>query len=374
MLEAGADEVYPSFRGAPLVRKRSDLATMQLDVLGEQGERDDRPPLLHRADGRGRRPSAVPTRSGACTARSNVWVNDASLLPTAPGVNPQGTVMALAIRNARRFAAIGASAWLSDSRPPQTTVITGASGWLGRALRRPAAVRSVATATAPARPHDGRGRALHDLGHDRADGHRRRDRRHRQGRHGGTSAARDRQRRRRDPHRRDHPSDGDTPVLRGQHQRIAQRRRRQRSITACDGWCTSRRTARSAPTRGPATRSAPIEPYHPYYGYGRSKMQAELAVHRRDRAGLDATIVRPPWFYGPFQPPRQTTFFRLVRAGKFPVVGDGDQRRSMVYIDNLVDGVIAAELTPGREGQGLLGRRRPCRTRSTRSSRPWAGR
>ena len=36
---------------------------------------------------------------------SNVWVNDASLLPTAPGVNPQGTVMALAIRNARRFAA-----------------------------------------------------------------------------------------------------------------------------------------------------------------------------------------------------------------------------------------------------------------------------
>jgi choline dehydrogenase-like flavoprotein len=36
---------------------------------------------------------------------TNVWVNDASLLPTAPGVNPQGTVMALSIRNARRFAA-----------------------------------------------------------------------------------------------------------------------------------------------------------------------------------------------------------------------------------------------------------------------------
>ena len=29
MLEAGADEVYPSFRGAPVVRKRRDLATMQ---------------------------------------------------------------------------------------------------------------------------------------------------------------------------------------------------------------------------------------------------------------------------------------------------------------------------------------------------------
>ena len=95
-----------------------------------------------------------------------------------------------------------------------------------------------------------------------------------------------------------------------------------------------------------------VEPYHPYYGYGRSKMQAELAVIDAIERGLDATIVRPPWFYGPFQPPRQTTFFRLVRSGKFPVVGDGLQRRSMVYIDNLVDGVIDAELTPGAKGQG----------------------
>lgn len=89
-----------------------------------------------------------------------------------------------------------------------------------------------------------------------------------------------------------------------------------------------------------------IEPYHPYYGYGRSKMQGELAVFEAIARGLDATIVRPPWFYGPFQPARQTMFFRLVRAGRFPVVGDGQQRRSMVYIDNLVDGIVAAELTP----------------------------
>ncbi len=93
------------------------------------------------------------------------------------------------------------------------------------------------------------------------------------------------------------------------------------------------------------------EPYHPYAGYGRSKMRAELAVHDAVRGGLNAVIVRPPWFYGPFQPPRQTTFFKLVRTGRFPVIGDGRQRRSMVYVDNLVEGVLAAELTataPGR--------------------------
>jgi choline dehydrogenase-like flavoprotein len=32
-----------------------------------------------------------------------LFVNDASLLCTAPGVNPQGTIMALARRNVLRF-------------------------------------------------------------------------------------------------------------------------------------------------------------------------------------------------------------------------------------------------------------------------------
>ena len=93
------------------------------------------------------------------------------------------------------------------------------------------------------------------------------------------------------------------------------------------------------------------EPYHPYYGYGRSKMEAEIAVFGAVEAGLAATIVRPPWFYGPFQPPRQTTFFRMVRAGRFPVIAGGQQRRSMVYVDNLVDGVLAAELTAASTGR-----------------------
>lgn len=101
----------------------------------------------------------------------------------------------------------------------------------------------------------------------------------------------------------------------------------------------------------PGDRFRNDEPYHPYYGYGRSKMHAELAVQDAVDAGLDAVIVRPPWFYGPHQPPRQTTFFKMVRAGKFPVIGHGDQARSMVYVENLVDGVVRAELVttpPGR--------------------------
>lgn len=94
------------------------------------------------------------------------------------------------------------------------------------------------------------------------------------------------------------------------------------------------------------------EPYAPYLGYGRTKMLAELRLLDEVTAGLDAVIVRPPWFYGPHQPARQTTFFTLVRTGRFPLFGDGRQRRSMVYVGNLVDGIVAAELTVTPPGRG----------------------
>jgi nucleoside-diphosphate-sugar epimerase len=94
------------------------------------------------------------------------------------------------------------------------------------------------------------------------------------------------------------------------------------------------------------------EPYDPSLGYGRSKLLAELRVLDEVANGLDAVIVRPPWFYGPHQPARQTTFFTMVRAGRFPIVGDGRQRRSMVYVDDLVDGVLRAELVECPPGRG----------------------
>lgn len=102
MLEAGATEVYPSFRGAPVVRSRHDLATMQSGFAASKAS----VMTVHLC-------STVPLGENRqrCGANSfgrvhdadHLWVNDASLLPTAPGVNPQATVMAFAIRNARHF-------------------------------------------------------------------------------------------------------------------------------------------------------------------------------------------------------------------------------------------------------------------------------
>lgn len=102
LLEAGATDVYPSFRGAPLVRTRNDLSDLQQRFAVSKAS----VMTVHLC-------STVPlgedtTRCGANSygrvhGTTNIFVNDASLLPEAPGVNPQATVMAFAIRNARHF-------------------------------------------------------------------------------------------------------------------------------------------------------------------------------------------------------------------------------------------------------------------------------
>jgi nucleoside-diphosphate-sugar epimerase len=93
--------------------------------------------------------------------------------------------------------------------------------------------------------------------------------------------------------------------------------------------------------------------YAPYLAYGESKAEAELLVRRSQARGdIPAVIVRPPWFYGPFQPPRQTQFFAAVRRGRFPVVAPGTQRRSMVFTGNLVQAMLRAETAEAAPGRG----------------------
>jgi nucleoside-diphosphate-sugar epimerase len=95
-----------------------------------------------------------------------------------------------------------------------------------------------------------------------------------------------------------------------------------------------------------------LSPYHPYMNYGRSKMQMELAVRDRQQRGLIETVIlRPPWFYGPNQPPRQSLFFQMIRQGKGPIIAGGKALRSMSYIDNLCQGLMLAANSERANGQ-----------------------
>jgi nucleoside-diphosphate-sugar epimerase len=102
----------------------------------------------------------------------------------------------------------------------------------------------------------------------------------------------------------------------------------------------------------PTDRFTEDSPYHPYMGYGASKVEAEQIVMRgHERGDVDAVIVRAPWFYGPYQPSRQSQWFRAVRRGRFPMIGDGSQQRSMVFTEHLVQGLLRAEATPAAAGR-----------------------
>lgn len=85
-------------------------------------------------------------------------------------------------------------------------------------------------------------------------------------------------------------------------------------------------------------------PYNPYMGYGRSKWRMELLLKQAfGGAGMpEIVIMRAPWFYGPGQPPRQTLFFTMIKEGRFPLLGTGQNRRSMGYVDSLAEGLLLA--------------------------------
>jgi nucleoside-diphosphate-sugar epimerase len=94
------------------------------------------------------------------------------------------------------------------------------------------------------------------------------------------------------------------------------------------------------------------DPYRPYKNYGKSKMLAEQIVNKAYKEGkLDTTIIRPCWFYGPGQPPRQTTFFKMIKKGNPLMFGDGKNLRSMSYVDNIVEAMLLAVKSKKSSGQ-----------------------
>jgi choline dehydrogenase-like flavoprotein len=104
LLASGATELYPSVADGPVVRShdglaawwdavtrnRTNLMTVHLTSSVRMGEERSRTG----ADSFGR-----------VWGVENLRVSDASLVPDAPGVNPQGTIMAIAARNSDHFLA-----------------------------------------------------------------------------------------------------------------------------------------------------------------------------------------------------------------------------------------------------------------------------
>jgi nucleoside-diphosphate-sugar epimerase len=103
-------------------------------------------------------------------------------------------------------------------------------------------------------------------------------------------------------------------------------------------------------------RGRPVDetaPYHPNNIYARTKAAAEEWILGEARAGFAATAVRPADVYGPGDQ-RLVKLFRMIQKGRFVTLGDGRGRRHMIYIDDLLDGMLAAETEPRALGEAFL--------------------
>lgn len=102
LLESGARALYPSLTRGPVLRCRGCLGKLP-EVLPESLANLMTIHLFSSCPmGEDQRKCAADS-FGRVHGFRNLFLNDASLLCTAPGVNPQGSIMALARRNALKF-------------------------------------------------------------------------------------------------------------------------------------------------------------------------------------------------------------------------------------------------------------------------------
>ncbi len=100
---------------------------------------------------------------------------------------------------------------------------------------------------------------------------------------------------------------------------------------------SSQAAAGPSPNGSPVTEDDRPRPITPY---GRSKLAGERIV--LDRKGdLPVTVIRPPAVYGP-RDRDIYIYFKLASRGIVPVVGSLKRRVSLVYVEDLVKGIVDA--------------------------------
>jgi len=103
LLEGGATEVYPAVCGVAPIRSQVDAVRWLDDRLNGRACSLTTVHAFSSCPIGERRDRCAADSFGKLHGWDNVYVNDASMIPDSPGVNPQGTIMSLARRNAQHF-------------------------------------------------------------------------------------------------------------------------------------------------------------------------------------------------------------------------------------------------------------------------------
>lgn len=95
----------------------------------------------------------------------------------------------------------------------------------------------------------------------------------------------------------------------------------------------------------------------PEDAYGRAKLASERAASVAAKAsGVELVVIRPPLVYGPGVKANFRALIRLAGSGLPLPFAAIDNRRSLIYVDNLVDLLAAAAVHPAAAGHILLAR------------------
>lgn len=99
-------------------------------------------------------------------------------------------------------------------------------------------------------------------------------------------------------------------------------------------------------------------PPHPVSPYGASKLAGEgyCSAYKRTY-GIDTVMLRFGNVYGPGSLHKSSVVAKFISralVGKpFEIYGDGSQTRDFIYIDDLIDAVLLAAITPGIGGEAF---------------------
>jgi choline dehydrogenase-like flavoprotein len=102
LFAAGATHLYPSIVGISVLRSEADLTTIPSELPRDRTSLMAAHLFSSCPMGQATDFTAVDS-FGQVHDYRNLFINDASILCTAPGVNPQGSIMAVARRNALHF-------------------------------------------------------------------------------------------------------------------------------------------------------------------------------------------------------------------------------------------------------------------------------
>lgn len=102
----------------------------------------------------------------------------------------------------------------------------------------------------------------------------------------------------------------------------------------------------------PFTEQDAVAPQGPY---AISKCEAEQELHKiASKTGLDVVLIRPPLIYGPGVKANFLQLMKWVARGvPFPLASI-DNRRSLIYLGNLVDAIVTCATHPKAAGQTFL--------------------